>query len=104
MATQDKVRINESIRASEVRAIGPDGENFGVISTKEAIAKVGENIKVSSYKKISAGDGEYIGSYIHLGGKVGVLIKAKLYGRTTRLATLAALPPICSKKTCCCPG
>lgn len=42
MATQDKVRINESIRSPEVRAIGPDGENFGVISTKEAIEKAQE--------------------------------------------------------------
>lgn len=37
MSTNDKVRINESIRASEVRAIGAEGENLGVISTKEAI-------------------------------------------------------------------
>lgn len=38
MATPEiKVRINESIRTPEVRAIGAGGENLGVIATKEAI-------------------------------------------------------------------
>ncbi len=35
----DRVRINEEIRVPEVRVIGSDGENIGVISTREAIAK-----------------------------------------------------------------
>ena len=35
-------RINHQIRASEVRVIGPEGENFGVISLSEAIAKAEE--------------------------------------------------------------
>ena len=30
-------RINEAIRVPEVRAIGPNGENLGVISTEKAI-------------------------------------------------------------------
>lgn len=32
-------RINHQIRASEVRVIGPVGENFGVITLKEALEK-----------------------------------------------------------------
>lgn len=36
---KESVRINRGIRSEEVRLIGPKGENFGVISTKEAIAK-----------------------------------------------------------------
>lgn len=31
--------MNESIRAKEVRVIGPTGENFGILPTREAIAK-----------------------------------------------------------------
>lgn len=31
--------MNEGIRAKELRVIGPEGENFGVISTQEALAK-----------------------------------------------------------------
>ncbi len=32
-------RINHQIRAKEVRLIGPEGENFGVLSLSEALAK-----------------------------------------------------------------
>lgn len=36
------VRINNQIRASELRVIGPAGENFGVISLVEALSKAKE--------------------------------------------------------------
>jgi translation initiation factor IF-3 len=32
-------RVNQQIRSQEVRVIGPQGENFGVMSTSEAIQK-----------------------------------------------------------------
>ena len=34
----DIVRINEKIRADQVRLIGPDGEQVGIVSTHEALA------------------------------------------------------------------
>ena len=34
--------MNESIRAREVRTLGPEGENFGVLPTKEALEKAQE--------------------------------------------------------------
>jgi translation initiation factor IF-3 len=33
------VRMNESIRAPEIRVLGPEGENYGVMSTREALEK-----------------------------------------------------------------
>ncbi|MEK7505744.1 MAG: translation initiation factor IF-3 [Patescibacteria group bacterium] len=39
---KDRTRVNEHIRALEVRVIGPEGENFGVLSTKIAIDKARE--------------------------------------------------------------
>lgn len=36
-------RINEHIRAKEVRVIGPEGENFGVLPLPEAIDKAREH-------------------------------------------------------------
>lgn len=36
------VRVNRQIRSSEVRLIGPAGENFGVTSTTDALAKAVE--------------------------------------------------------------
>ena len=35
-------RINNSIRAENLRLIGPKGENFGVVSTREALEKASE--------------------------------------------------------------
>lgn len=43
---------------------------------KEAIAKLGENIKFRRGARLSAGQG-IVESYIHLGGKMGVLIKVE---------------------------
>jgi len=37
-----KARINHQIRASEIRVIGPTGENFGVISLSDALKKAEE--------------------------------------------------------------
>jgi translation initiation factor IF-3 len=37
LAERDTVRINEHIRASELRVIGADGANLGVISREQAI-------------------------------------------------------------------
>jgi translation initiation factor IF-3 len=39
---KERARMNEGIRAAEVRVIGPEGENFGVLPTREAIAKAQE--------------------------------------------------------------
>ena len=41
MAIQEN-RINHQIRAKEVRVIGPEGENYGVLSLSEALKKAEE--------------------------------------------------------------
>ena len=38
----DTTRVNHQIRAKEVRVLGPEGENFGVLPLSEAIAKAQE--------------------------------------------------------------
>lgn len=38
-AEKERVRMNDGIRAREVRCLGPEGENFGVLPTKEALEK-----------------------------------------------------------------
>jgi translation initiation factor IF-3 len=37
-----KTRINQQIKAPEMRVIGPNGENFGIISLREALLKAQE--------------------------------------------------------------
>ena len=39
---KERARMNEGIRAKELRVIGPEGENYGVISTRDALAKAME--------------------------------------------------------------
>ncbi len=41
-AEKERVKMNESIRVPEVRVIGPDGGNLGIMKTPDAIAKAGE--------------------------------------------------------------
>lgn len=38
-AEKERVRMNDGIRAKEVRVLGPDGENFGILPIKEALEK-----------------------------------------------------------------
>jgi translation initiation factor IF-3 len=38
-AEKERVRMNEGIRAKELRVLGPEGENFGVMQTKDALEK-----------------------------------------------------------------
>lgn len=39
---QARVRMNEGIRASEVRVLGPNGENYGILPVQEALGKARE--------------------------------------------------------------
>ena len=41
-AEKERVRMNEGIRVKEVRVIGPEAENFGVLPIAEALAKAKE--------------------------------------------------------------
>lgn len=41
-AEKTRVRMNEGIRGQQVRTIGPEGENFGVMTTRDAIEKARE--------------------------------------------------------------
>jgi translation initiation factor IF-3 len=38
----NNTRINQGIRAAELRVIGPEGENIGVVTLKEALARAAE--------------------------------------------------------------
>ena len=39
---KDRLRINDAIRAKELRVVGPEGENFGIMSSDAALAKAQE--------------------------------------------------------------
>ncbi len=39
---KERLRLNDAIRAKEMRVVGPDGENFGIMSSDEALKKAQE--------------------------------------------------------------
>ncbi len=51
---------------------------------KEKVVELGENLQLRKYNRFDAAAGGVIGSYIHLGGKVGVLIEVGTTKEETR--------------------
>jgi elongation factor Ts len=68
---------------SALLAADPSSDPSAVIAPGSPIAqkvtatitKTGENIAVSRVARITGGSGSVIGTYLHLGGKIGVLVK-----------------------------
>ncbi|HHD77644.1 MAG TPA: elongation factor Ts [Campylobacteraceae bacterium] len=44
---------------------------------KSNIAKIGENLVVRRFETLEAGENEVVNGYIHMGGKIGVIVEAK---------------------------
>ena len=42
-----------------------------------SVAKIGENIQVGRFVRFAAGSGGLVSSYVHTGGKIGVLVEAE---------------------------
>ena len=53
------------------------------ILTKELVAKIGENISIRRFSVLQAGPKEKFGSYLHMGNKIGALVKVE--GDSTKL-------------------
>ena len=51
--------------------------------TKEMVAKIGENLSIRRFQILEAKAGEKFGSYLHMGNKIGALVKVK--GDATKL-------------------
>ena len=45
--------------------------------TKEMVAKIGENLSIRRFQVLEAAAGEKFGSYLHMGSKIGALVKVK---------------------------
>ncbi len=53
----------------------PNGESNVGDSVKEKVVELGENLQFRKYVRYDAAPGGVVASYIHLGGKVGVLLE-----------------------------
>lgn len=86
----DEVRINESIRVPEVRVVGHDGENLGIMPTKDAFAKAQEDgfdlIEVSPKAKPPVARITDYGKYKYELSKKEKEIKSKAHVTETKVA------------------
>ena len=57
--------------------------------TQAMIAKIGENVTVRRFARYEAAQGAAIGTYIHAGGKIGVLVELVANARGDRAAEVA---------------
>lgn len=78
----DKLAASDAADHAAALAV-PHGESSLENFVKEKVLQLGENIQLRKYVRFEASPGGAIASYIHLGGKVGVLLEVG----TTKEAT-----------------
>lgn len=70
----DKLAASDAKDLAAALAI-PHGQSTIEDFVKEKVVELGENLQLRKYTRFDAAPGGSVGSYIHLGGKVGVLIE-----------------------------
>jgi len=81
------VAENSVENLDEVKALPYEGATVQDAVTT-LIAKLGENMNLRRYEKIEAPEG-LVSSYIHMGGKIGVLVQVKSENVNSQVATVA---------------
>ncbi len=83
MKREDRIRVNQYIRAKELRVLGADGENIGVISLAEALEKAREAgldlIEISPNAKPPVAKIMDYGKYLYDEKKKAKVVKAKAH-------------------------
>jgi elongation factor Ts len=79
--------------ASGLASLAAKGGAIDAGCTSEVTAKVGENVRIGRYANLAAGHGarSVIGSYIHIGGRIGVLVELAAGKEPADKAALSAL-------------
>lgn len=84
----DKVNINNNIRSPKLRVIGPQGENFGIITKEEALAKAKacglDLIEVSPNAEPPVARVADYGKYVYEVSKKLKEVKAKAHNTETK--------------------
>ena len=65
-----------------------DGETLAQ-KTQSIIAKIGENVTIRRFERYEAAPGATIGTYIHAGGKIGVMVDLLANNKSDRAAEVA---------------
>lgn len=72
----DEVLKNKISSIEALKELELDGKKVDVLLT-ELIAKIGENMNVRRLELILANEDEILVDYLHMGGKIGVVVEAK---------------------------
>ncbi|HBT18855.1 MAG TPA: elongation factor Ts [Clostridiaceae bacterium] len=83
----EAVAKNDVVDLEAVKALS-HGEGTVQDAITALIAKLGENMNLRRYEKISAPEG-LVASYIHMGGKIGVLVEVKADNATDAVSSVA---------------
>lgn len=86
-AIAEVVAKSEVKDLDEVKALALNGATVQDAVT-DLIAKLGENMNLRRYVKLNAPDG-LVSSYIHMGGKIGVLVQVKAENATDEVSNVA---------------
>lgn len=54
-----------------------EGDKTLDLVTKELVGKIGENLSIRRFAVIGADAGEQLGSYLHMGNKIGAIVRVK---------------------------
>ena len=88
-AEKERVRMNDGIRAKELRIIGPEGENLGVLSLREALDKAAtlglDLIEISPNANPPIGKITDYGKYKYEQKKKDKDVKAKAHTSETKV-------------------
>ncbi len=71
----EHIHTNKPADIDALMASTIGGETFEEY-VKSNIAKIGENLVVRRFESIQTGDNEVVNGYIHMGGRIGVLVSA----------------------------
>ncbi len=84
------IAVAKPADAEAAKGLPLDASTLGEVLTA-VIAKTGENISLRRFAVETAGEGETVETYSHMGGKIGVLVKLAFTGTPNDQAALSAL-------------
>ena len=87
----DIAKLIAKSKAKTVDELANEGWNGETVAqkTQGMIAKIGENVTVRRFERYEAASGAEIGTYIHAGGKIGVMVELVANNKGDRTAEVA---------------
>ena len=87
----DVAKLIAKSKASSVDDLNKEGWNGETVAqkTQSVIAKIGENITIRRFARYEAAPGAALGTYIHAGGKIGVMAELMANNKSDKAADVA---------------